>query len=109
MSKYCVVLATVPSEELAVNMARILVEMKLAACVNIVPQIRSVYSWDNKICDDKELLLIVKSKKSVFKDLKKQILKLHSYEVPEVIMIPIEEGYKDYLKWIDKYIVDVKE
>jgi periplasmic divalent cation tolerance protein len=105
MTQYAVILITVPSEELASKIAGYLVENKLAACVNILPQIRSVYYWEGKVCDDKELLLVVKTKSSIFEDLKKAVTELHSYDVPEIILLPINNGNKEYLQWIDDNIV----
>lgn len=105
MNKYCVILITVPNEELAVKIANKLLEQKLAACINIIPQMRSLYTWENKICDDTELLMIIKTKPSAFENLKNEVKTLHSYDVPEIIMLPVENGLREYLQWIDNSIV----
>lgn len=105
MTKYGVVFITVPDEDLGLKIAKSLVEKKLAACVNMIPQIRSIYSWQGEICDDKELLLVVKTKPSAFDNLKEEVVKLHSYDVPEIIMLPIEAGLRDYLQWMDNNVV----
>lgn len=94
---YC----TVPNETVAETIAKAVVGKKMAACVNIVSQIRSIYTWKDKIEDEKELLLIMKSKKELFEDIVCCIKELHPYEVPEVIAMPIIEGNAEYLNWID--------
>lgn len=97
-----VVLVTAPSEEEAVKIASALVEEKLAACVNIVPGLRSIYRWEGKICDDREVLLVAKTKQSVFDSLKHRVRSLHPYATPEIIAIPVTAGFEDYLKWVDE-------
>lgn len=99
---YCVILTTTPNIDEAKKIAHCLVEKKLAACVNIIPEILSIYEWEEKINEDEEYLLLIKSRKSVFNELKDAILDLHSYDLPEIIMLPVEEGYKNYLDWIKK-------
>jgi periplasmic divalent cation tolerance protein len=99
---YCIALTTVPSEKIAREIARNLVEKKLAACVNIVGNIRSIYTWDKKICNDKEFLLVIKTQRPVFSRLAREIKVLHPYKVPEIIALPIVAGTKDYLNWLEK-------
>jgi periplasmic divalent cation tolerance protein len=93
---------TASSHEEAENIAENLVSHKLAACVNILPNMKSFYWWDDKVCKDDELLLIAKIKTSLFKDLEKAVKKLHSYDVPEIILLPIENGSNAYLQWMEK-------
>lgn len=95
-----VTFVTVPSEEEGVRLAEGLVESKLAACVNIIPSLRSIYSWEGKICDEKELLLIVKTKKNLFNKVSEWIQSHHSYDVPEVICVPVSDGSHKYLDWV---------
>ena len=95
-----VVLITAPKEEDAVVIARALVEQKLAACVNIVGNIRSIYSWQGKIEDASEVLMIAKTQQIHFDALSKKVKELHSYDVPEIIALPILKGSVDYLEWI---------
>ena len=102
MSDYSVVFMTASSHEEAENIAGNLVSHKLAACVNILPNIKSFYWWDDKVCKDDELLLVAKIKTSLFKDLEKAVKKLHSYDVPEIILLPIENGSNAYLQWMEK-------
>ena len=102
MSDYSVVFMTASSREEAENIAENLVSHKLAACVNILPNMKSFYWWDDKVCKDDELLLVAKIKTSLFKDLEKAVKKLHSYDVPEIILLPIENGSNAYLQWMEK-------
>ena len=95
-----VVYITAPNEEESVRIARKLVEGRLAACVNIINNIRSIYRWQGKIEDGSEVLMIVKTKKKLFKDLLFKVKELHSYDVPEVIALPIVDGSEEYLKWL---------
>ncbi len=99
--RYIVALMTAPSEEEGVLIGKKLVSEGLAACCNIVPGVRSIYTWQGKLSDEAEVLCIFKTKKSLFDRLKKRVKELHSYEVPEVIAIGIDEGLEDYLEWID--------
>ena len=99
-SEEIIVFVTAPNEDEAAKIARSLVESRLAACVNIVRNIRSIYTWQGKVEDDSEVLMIVKTVKTRFDSLASGIRELHSYEVPEIIAIPIEKGSKEYLDWI---------
>ena len=104
MKDYILVLITAGSMGEGEKIAGALVEEGLAACCNIIPGIKSVFKWKGEVCKENEALLIVKSKASVFKKLEERVKKLHSYEVPEIIAIPIEAGLKDYLKWVDEVV-----
>ncbi len=95
-----VVLMTAPKEEEAARIARALVENRLAGCVNIIKDIRSIYNWQDKIEDEKEVLLMAKTGKRLFKRLVKKVKELHSYTVPEIIALPIIGGSTEYLKWL---------
>ncbi len=97
-----IVLTMVPDRETALKIARNLVECKLAACVNIVDKITSVYEWKGETCEEGELLLIIKSVAANFTWIKDRILELHPYELPEVIMFNIDAGLEEYLAWIRK-------
>lgn len=99
-SEEIVVFITSSSEEEAARIAGALVSEKLAACVNIIRNIRSIYAWQGKVCDDAEVLMIVKTQKSLFSRLKDRVKGLHSYNVPEIIAMPIVDGSEDYLKWV---------
>jgi periplasmic divalent cation tolerance protein len=97
-----VVLVTAGSEAEAEKIARVLVENKLAACVSLSP-IRSIYSWQGEIRSDSEWQLVIKTDLAKFEDLKTKIQELHSYEVPEIIAIPIVAGSKAYLDWMAQF------
>ena len=101
---YIVVLCMIDTYEAAKSIARTLVESKLAACVNIVPQITSIYSWKDEIVEDNEFLLIVKSKLEAYDKLEAKIKELHSYEVPEIIAFDINKGLPEYLRWIEENV-----
>jgi periplasmic divalent cation tolerance protein len=93
-------MTTADSSELSERIATSLVEQKLAACVNIIPKIRSIYRWKNKVENAQEWLLVIKSKKSLAKKVEAAIKKQHTYSLPECIVIPIVDGSPDYLEWI---------
>jgi periplasmic divalent cation tolerance protein len=95
-----VVFITASKEDEAVTIARALVEDRLAGCVNIVRNIRSIYRWQGNIEDDGEVLMIAKTKKKLFKALEKKVKELHSYAVPEIIAFPILAGSNEYLQWL---------
>ncbi len=100
MTDKIVVLSTCASSEEAEKVARTLVEKRLAACVNILPAVRSIYRWKGAIEDEKETLLLIKSSRALFGELRAEIQKLHSYEIPEAIAIPIVDGLERYLEWM---------
>ncbi len=95
-----VVLTTVASEEQASRLARGLVELRHAACVNIVPIRRSVYRWRGEICDEPELLLVIKSRSEEYEALAAAIRELHSYEQPEILALEVARGDAGYLAWL---------
>lgn len=100
-----IVLTTAGSQEEARKIAHTLVERKLAACVNIVQQIESVYRWQGKVENATEWLLIIKTQAAAFARVCDAIKELHSYELPECVMIEISEGGEKYLKWISENVV----
>ena len=98
-----IVFVTSPDQETAERIAKTLVEKQLAACVNIIHGMRSIYRWEDKIVDDKELLLIIKTRTELLKDQIIPLVKdLHPYEVPEIIALPVVGGETSYLDWILK-------
>ena len=100
MDNYIIVLNTCNSEDIASSISETLVSKKLAACVNIVKGVESVYQWQGKIEHDKEILLIIKTRQSLFEQVQNAIQELHDYELPEIIAVPIDTGEKNYLSWI---------
>ncbi len=95
-----VVLVTVPSADKAAEIARALVEERLAACGNVVPQVRSIYRWEGAVQHEAEALLLLKTTRERFEALRARVLSLHPYQVPEVIALPVEAGHGAYLEWI---------
>lgn len=98
--EFSVILVTAGSEDEAARIATALVEERLAGCVNIVPSVRSIYRWQGKVCDEAEVLLVIKARHDKVSQLADRVKQLHSYTVPEVIALPITEGSADYLKWL---------
>jgi periplasmic divalent cation tolerance protein len=99
--EYLVVLCTVPDVNAGAELGRGLVEQRLAACVNIVPGLRSIYSWQGEIKDDAEAQLLIKTRLARFDALASFIRKHHPYEEPEIIALPISLGSDSYLAWVD--------
>lgn len=100
MTNACVVLTTTGSADEARKIAQALLDRRLAACVNIMPQIESVYRWQGKVETASEWLLLIKSEADAFEGVRATIEALHSYEVPECIMLAVEAGSQEYLDWI---------
>lgn len=99
--EFIVIYCTVPNKKEGKEIAKKLVEQSLAACVNIVDKVESVFSWDRELCEEKEALMMIKTKKEHFDKIKILIQKMHSYTVPEVIAMPITMADETYLKWIE--------
>lgn len=102
MTDKIVVLSTCPNPAEAAALARLLVEKHLAACVNIVPGVRSVYRWKDVIEDSEEVLLVIKSRRESFEMLQNELSGMHSYEVPEVLALSVVAGSPGYLHWLDR-------
>lgn len=101
-TKYILVLCTCPGSISAKKVAQDLVTEKLAACVNIVPGVQSFFAWVGKVDTANEHMLVIKTTLDNYEALEKRIKKLHSYELPEIIAVPIHTGLEAYLDWIDK-------
>jgi len=102
MEDFVVIFSTASSEEEGILIGTKIVEEGLAACTNVVPSIRSIYVWRGELCTDPEVLLIIKTTKRNVNRIVKRVKELHSYEVPEVIALPILHGSEDYLKWMEE-------
>src|SRR5215470_5083410 len=100
MTNCIVILVTAGSESEAETIAKALIEERLAACVNILNPIRSIYRWEGKVVDDREWLLIIKTQTERFAAVEEKVKALHSYQVPEVIALPILQGSTPYLHWL---------
>ena len=100
------ILSTTDTLELAQRIASALVQAHEAACINIVPGIRSIYVWEGKECNEQECLLLIKSTNDKFEAVRARIRQLHSYQVPEIIGVPVSAGDVDYLAWIRSALKD---
>jgi len=103
-SAYIVLFITTDTAEEARQISQVLLEQKKAACVNIIPGVNSLFRWDGKVDSARENLLVVKTKASVLDEVIKLVKKAHSYDVPEIIALPIIGGNKDYLDWIGESV-----
>jgi len=97
------VITTCADKEAARQLAGVLVEARLAACVQMMP-IESVYTWQSKVCTEDETMLLIKTKAALFDKLAAAIKEAHSYEVPEIIQLPITDGLPEYLQWIESNV-----
>ena len=104
MSDRVVALSTVGTAEDAERIARALVERRLAACVNVVPGVVSVYRWKGEVRRDEERLLVIKTRAERLEALGQALVELHPYEVPELVALPVEAGHPPYLDWLDESV-----
>ncbi|MFO7155782.1 MAG: divalent-cation tolerance protein CutA [Pseudomonadota bacterium] len=104
MAEPFVVFVTAGSAEEAERIARALVEDKLAACVNLLAPIQSIYRWEGKVEQSEEVLLVVKTTSEAFEKLRARVIELHGYECPEVVGWSIQRGHGPYLRWIDESV-----
>ena len=102
MNAHVVALSTAPSVEVAAEIARALVGERLAACVNIVPGVRSIYRWRGAISDDAEVLCVIKTRADRVDALRARLVQLHPYDVPELVVLSVADGHAPYLSWIDE-------
>jgi len=102
MTDSIVVLITAPNEEVAATIAHDVLNSRLAACVNIIRGVRSIYLWQGKVEDEGEVLMVVKTRKELFRDLEERVKGLHPYTVPEIIALPIVAGSEGYLGWLSE-------
>ncbi|MBI5182560.1 MAG: divalent-cation tolerance protein CutA [Nitrospirae bacterium] len=95
-----VIFVTTGTIDEARKIGKTLVEERLIACVNIIPLIESIFYWQEKVCNEKEALMIIKTRKPLIDDIIKRVISIHSYSVPEIIALPIISGSEDYIKWV---------
>ena len=100
MTEYIIVFITAPNEKEAACISQTIVGERLAACVNIIPSVRSIYRWQGRVEDEQEVLLIVKTKRALFERLKERVTALHTYSVPEILALPLAGGSEAYLNWL---------
>lgn len=106
MTDKIVVFSTCSGAEEAERLARHLVEERLAACVNVIPQVASYYRWKGKVEKETEFFLLIKSSRELFDRLRAEWERLHSYEIPELIAVPIVEGARTYLNWMAGELIE---
>ncbi|MFQ5896708.1 MAG: divalent-cation tolerance protein CutA [Candidatus Methylomirabilia bacterium] len=99
-----VVLVTTPSVEEGQRIARAVVAEHLAACVNVVPGLRSVFFWEGQLQEESEALLVIKTSRERYEALQRRVFELHTYSVPEVLALPVEAGSPSYLAWVDEAV-----
>ena len=104
MTEKIIVFVTCDSKKQAEEIAQAVINEKLAACVNVVPAIRSCYIWEGKLTWSDELLLLIKTTRGRFRQLQNRIIALHSYELPEIVAVSIEDAHQKYLDWIDRSV-----
>lgn len=103
-STHLLVLCTCPSRDEATKLARLIVAEHLAACVNLVHSVTSIYSWNDTIAEDNEIILLIKTTNEGYSALEQAIIKNHPYELPEVIAVGVERGFSEYLGWISQCV-----
>ncbi|MEM0058064.1 MAG: divalent-cation tolerance protein CutA [Candidatus Bathyarchaeia archaeon] len=101
-NQYIIVLMTASSKDEAEKIAKTLLEERLIACANIISPVHSLFWWQGKIDTAREHLVIMKTQKALFDRICERVKALHSYQIPEIIALPVTEGSKDYLKWLDE-------
>lgn len=97
-----VIYCTVPNKKLAKEITNVLMKHKLAACVSMVENVKSIFAWDGELCEEKEILMMIKTRRANYGKIKLVIEDLHSYNVPEIIALPVVDCSEDYLKWLAK-------
>lgn len=98
---FLIIFCTAATEQEAATISKTVVEEGLAACANIIPQIRSIYRWKEEIWDERETLIMIKSREDLFEKIRSRIRELHTYEVPEITAIHVDKGDAAYLQWIE--------
>ena len=104
MNEYCVLLTTCADQASARQLVETLVEEKLIACANLLPQIQSIYRWQGKIETDSEVLVLMKTHRALYVAIENRLKELHDYDVPELLMLKIEAGLPAYLNWLDESV-----
>ena len=97
-----VIYCTVNKKQIAKDITKVLMRHKLAACVSMVENVKSVFSWEGEVCEEKEILMMIKTRRNNYGKVKLVIEDMHSYSVPEIIALPIVDCSEDYLKWLIK-------
>ncbi len=101
MTEGVVIFVTTSSKDEAKAIAEALVSLNLVACANILDSVQSIFRWEGKLCEENEVLMVLKSVKSRLEQVVQKVRQLHSYDLPEIIALPIVGGSEDYLKWVE--------
>lgn len=109
MTDKIVVFSTCSSQGEAEKIASALVEKRFAACVYLIPRVQSIYRWRGAVERSEEIVLVIKSSRELFDRLQGELLKMHSYEVPEVIALPIVDGAEGYLAWMERELLAARD
>ena len=109
MTDKIVVLTTCDSKKRADKLARHLVKQRVAACVNVLPKARSIYRWKDQVEDAVEWMLVIKSRRDLMDELRSAIGKIHAYEVPELLALPVVDGAENYIVWLDRELRPIIE
>lgn len=108
MDSHCIVYCTCPSFEVAESLSHLLMDKELAACVNIIPGITSIFTWEGKRESATEVLLFIKTTTNAYKELETALVEAHPYDCPEIIGVPIKHGLQGYLQWIENSVLTNK-
>ncbi len=109
LEKITLIMTSVGTEQQAVEISEELIARRLATCVNIVPCLRSIYRWKGKVCEDTEYLLLIKTPKRFFDDVSAAIREFHSYELPEILSLPITAAEPNFHKWVLQMVEPASE
>jgi len=102
MEEIVVVIVTVGTEQKGLEIGKVLIEERLAACVNLLKGVRSLFLWKGSLTEDQEILMLIKTRRSIFPKLTDRVIELHPYQVPEIIALPVVEGSSSYLQWVSE-------
>ena len=105
-NKYIMVITTTDQKDVAHRIAKTLVEERLAACIQIISQMESYYWWEGKVENASEFLIFIKTSRELYSKLEERIKELHNYTVPEIVALPITNGFNKYLQWIDENVIN---
>ncbi len=100
MSEFCLIYTTLPNQQAAKTLGEDIIQKRLAACANIFPSMYSIYEWDSEYADEAETMMILKTRRALVPQLKEEVERLHPYDTPAVLVIPIEDGSQGYLDWV---------